>query len=148
MKLGSMACALGCLVNYLVSLLLVLEPKSYFHRLHRKETLSRAYLRSKSFLEVHGNVQGCDVRVWTIWSQHVRWGLWWSLSQVGIYLYKARHNTQILISITAYCQLHRLSAGDCVEEMRQAVYDKTRLTASAGIAPNKVSIPIYLFWYM
>lgn len=41
-------------------------------------------------------------------------------------------------SITPYCQQNNLTADACVQEMRQAVFEETKLTASAGIAPNKV----------
>lgn len=41
-------------------------------------------------------------------------------------------------SITAYCAEHDLSADECVENLRNAVYTETKLTVSAGIAPNLV----------
>ncbi|KAG8968395.1 hypothetical protein FRC03_007592 [Tulasnella sp. 419] len=41
------------------------------------------------------------------------------------------------LNITAYCEEHQLSPEECVEKMRQEVKEKTRLTVSAGIAPNK-----------
>jgi len=43
-----------------------------------------------------------------------------------------------LDSITAYCEEHSISAEDCVQEMRRVVFEETKLTVSAGIAPNKV----------
>lgn len=43
-----------------------------------------------------------------------------------------------LASITAYCEEHSISADDCVQEMRRVVFEETKLTVSAGIAPNKV----------
>jgi DNA polymerase kappa len=44
-----------------------------------------------------------------------------------------------LISITSYCQEHGLTGNECVAEMRSKVFEVTKLTASAGIAPNKVN---------
>ena len=41
-------------------------------------------------------------------------------------------------SITAYCEEHLIDAEECVREMRETVHRETRLTVSAGIAPNKV----------
>lgn len=34
-----------------------------------------------------------------------------------------------------------MTVEQCVSEMRQAVFDETKLTVSAGIAPNKVGSP-------
>jgi len=42
------------------------------------------------------------------------------------------------LNITAYCEAHNLIAAECVQEMRQTVFEETRLTASAGIAPTKM----------
>jgi len=42
-------------------------------------------------------------------------------------------------SITVYCEERGISPGDCVQEMRAKIFEETKLTASAGIAPNKVS---------
>ncbi|KAG6813377.1 hypothetical protein H0H92_011643 [Tricholoma furcatifolium] len=42
------------------------------------------------------------------------------------------------LNITEYCKMHNLSANVCVEEMRRAVFQETKLTASAGIAPTKI----------
>ena len=42
-------------------------------------------------------------------------------------------------SITAHCDEHGISPGDCVQGMRAKIFEETKLTASAGIAPNKVS---------
>ncbi|KAI0630132.1 DNA/RNA polymerase [Trametes polyzona] len=41
------------------------------------------------------------------------------------------------LNITKYCEEHSLTAEECVEEMRKTVYAETKLTVSAGIAPNK-----------
>ncbi|KAI0705092.1 hypothetical protein C8T65DRAFT_653194, partial [Cerioporus squamosus] len=41
------------------------------------------------------------------------------------------------LNITPYCEEHSLTAEDCVSQMRQVVYEETKLTVSAGIAPNK-----------
>jgi DNA polymerase kappa len=46
----------------------------------------------------------------------------------------------ILASITEYCALHDLDPDECVERMRQRVFDETKLTVSAGIAANKVCL--------
>ncbi|KAJ7096363.1 IMS-domain-containing protein [Mycena epipterygia] len=40
------------------------------------------------------------------------------------------------LNITAYCIEHDLSADACVQDLRSAVYAETKLTVSAGIAPN------------
>ncbi|KAI0335006.1 DNA/RNA polymerase [Cubamyces sp. BRFM 1775] len=42
------------------------------------------------------------------------------------------------LNITRYCEEHNLSPEDCVSQMRQTIHDETRLTVSAGIAPNKM----------
>lgn len=42
------------------------------------------------------------------------------------------------VSITKYCEEHSLSADDCVQQMRERVHRETKLTVSAGIAPNKM----------
>jgi nucleotidyltransferase/DNA polymerase involved in DNA repair len=42
-------------------------------------------------------------------------------------------------SITPYCEEHSTTAEECVKEMRETVFRETKLTVSAGIAPNKVS---------
>ena len=42
-------------------------------------------------------------------------------------------------SITQYCEEHSMAPEDCVAEMRRIVCEETKLTASAGIAPNRVS---------
>ncbi|KAF8070684.1 IMS-domain-containing protein [Lyophyllum atratum] len=42
------------------------------------------------------------------------------------------------LNITAYCEGHDLTAAECVQEMRKTVFEETRLTASAGIAPTKM----------
>lgn len=41
-------------------------------------------------------------------------------------------------SITAYCEECDLSPDECVRRMREQVKSETKLTVSAGIAPNKV----------
>jgi len=50
--------------------------------------------------------------------------------------YKMSHI--FLFSITKYCEERGMTAEECVAEMRQKVSEETNLTASAGIAPNKV----------
>ncbi|KAL5524065.1 hypothetical protein ACEPAG_8238 [Sanghuangporus baumii] len=42
------------------------------------------------------------------------------------------------LNIRKYINSHGISAEDCVKEMRQRVYEETKLTVSAGIAPNKI----------
>ncbi|KAJ3570389.1 hypothetical protein NP233_g4438 [Leucocoprinus birnbaumii] len=42
------------------------------------------------------------------------------------------------LNITAYCEEHSISAEECVQEMRRIVFEETKLTVSAGIAPNKI----------
>ncbi|EJD03310.1 DNA/RNA polymerase [Fomitiporia mediterranea MF3/22] len=42
------------------------------------------------------------------------------------------------LNITKYCAQHGISPEDCVKEMRQKVHEETKLTASAGIASNKI----------
>ncbi|KAI0645925.1 DNA/RNA polymerase [Trametes meyenii] len=42
------------------------------------------------------------------------------------------------LNITRYCEEHSLRPEDCVMQMRQAVHTETKLTVSAGIAPNKM----------
>ncbi|KAF9010581.1 hypothetical protein BDQ17DRAFT_1299087 [Cyathus striatus] len=42
------------------------------------------------------------------------------------------------LNITAYCSEHGITTEDCVQEMRQRVFQETKLTVSAGIAPNKM----------
>lgn len=49
-------------------------------------------------------------------------------------------------SITAYCEEHGLGADECVSQMRQAVFEETGLTVSAGIAPNKVCFLFCVFF--
>jgi len=44
----------------------------------------------------------------------------------------------MVCSITEYCAQHDITPDDCVEEMRRTVFENTKLTVSAGIAPNKV----------
>lgn len=52
---------------------------------------------------------------------------------------KHKSFTYLDCSITTYCEERGISPGDCVQEMRATIFEKTKLTASAGIAPNKVS---------
>ncbi|KAG5647040.1 hypothetical protein DXG03_001410 [Asterophora parasitica] len=42
------------------------------------------------------------------------------------------------LNITAHCESHGLTAAECVQDMRKAVFHETKLTASAGIAPTKM----------
>ncbi|KAF8973061.1 hypothetical protein BDZ97DRAFT_1779128 [Flammula alnicola] len=42
------------------------------------------------------------------------------------------------LNITPYCEEHCLTAEACVKEMRDVVFRETKLTVSAGIAPNKM----------
>ncbi|KAJ7072363.1 hypothetical protein C8F01DRAFT_1103720 [Mycena amicta] len=42
------------------------------------------------------------------------------------------------LNITQYCAEHNLSADDAVQHLRTAVFQETKLTVSAGIAPNLV----------
>ncbi|OBZ70557.1 DNA polymerase kappa [Grifola frondosa] len=42
------------------------------------------------------------------------------------------------LNITRYCNEHQLAANDCVQQMRDMVRAETKLTVSAGIAPNKM----------
>lgn len=42
------------------------------------------------------------------------------------------------LNITAYCRDQQLTADECVRQMRETVYQETKLTVSAGIAPNKM----------
>ncbi|KAG6831837.1 hypothetical protein H0H87_003756 [Tephrocybe sp. NHM501043] len=51
--------------------------------------------------------------------------------------YEARKHG-VRSGMPGYCQLHKLSAAKCVQEMRKAVFEETKLTVSAGIAPTKV----------
>ncbi|KAI0036965.1 hypothetical protein K488DRAFT_75721 [Vararia minispora EC-137] len=41
------------------------------------------------------------------------------------------------LNITPYCKEHDLDPEECVQRMRQDVFETTKLTVSAGIAPNK-----------
>ncbi|KAJ7084347.1 IMS-domain-containing protein [Mycena belliarum] len=40
------------------------------------------------------------------------------------------------LNITAYCVENNIGVDDCVEHLRSAVFSETKLTVSAGIAPN------------
>lgn len=43
------------------------------------------------------------------------------------------------VSITEYCDTNSVSPEECLEIIRKTIFEETKLTASAGIAPNKVS---------
>ncbi|KDQ10070.1 hypothetical protein BOTBODRAFT_36509 [Botryobasidium botryosum FD-172 SS1] len=42
------------------------------------------------------------------------------------------------LNLTQYCAAHNLTAEACVAQMREEVHRETKLTCSAGIAPNKM----------
>ncbi|KAM5540203.1 hypothetical protein V8D89_006022 [Ganoderma adspersum] len=42
------------------------------------------------------------------------------------------------LNITSYCDEHGMTPDECVSEMRQKIHEETMLTASAGIAPNRM----------
>uniref|UniRef100_A0A0W0F0C4 DNA polymerase kappa n=1 Tax=Moniliophthora roreri TaxID=221103 RepID=A0A0W0F0C4_MONRR len=42
------------------------------------------------------------------------------------------------LNITEYCAEHNITPEDCVQEMRRVVFEDTKLTVSAGIAPNRM----------
>ncbi|KZV95108.1 DNA/RNA polymerase [Exidia glandulosa HHB12029] len=42
------------------------------------------------------------------------------------------------LNITSYCEENSMSPDDCVTQMRREVFEATKLTVSAGIAPNMV----------
>lgn len=42
------------------------------------------------------------------------------------------------LNITEYCETHNVSPEECVSQLRAEVHEKTKLTVSAGIAPNKM----------
>ncbi|KIY74363.1 IMS-domain-containing protein [Cylindrobasidium torrendii FP15055 ss-10] len=42
------------------------------------------------------------------------------------------------LNVTGYCKEHGITAEECVSEMRAKVEEETKLTVSAGIAPNKM----------
>ncbi|KAJ3999637.1 IMS-domain-containing protein [Lentinula boryana] len=42
------------------------------------------------------------------------------------------------LNITEYCERHNMTAEECVSEMRRIVQEETKLTVSAGIAPNRM----------
>ncbi|KAI0744213.1 DNA/RNA polymerase [Daedaleopsis nitida] len=42
------------------------------------------------------------------------------------------------LNITPYCEEHLLTAEECVSQVRRVVHEETKLTVSAGIAPNKM----------
>lgn len=48
-------------------------------------------------------------------------------------------------SITGYCRAHEIGAEECVEKIRAQIFEGTKLTASAGIAPNKVCRQVKMF---
>lgn len=41
-------------------------------------------------------------------------------------------------SITEYCRTNNIGVAECVQQMRDRVREETKLTVSAGIAPNMV----------
>ncbi|PIL35892.1 transcription factor [Ganoderma sinense ZZ0214-1] len=43
-----------------------------------------------------------------------------------------------VVGITSYCDEHGMTPDECVSEMRQKIHEETMLTASAGIAPNRM----------
>ena len=45
-------------------------------------------------------------------------------------------------SITPYLEEHDMKPEECVQEMRARIHAETKLTASAGIAPNMVRMPL------
>lgn len=48
------------------------------------------------------------------------------------------------LNISSYCEEHCLTAEECVQQMREAVFHETKLTVSAGIAPNKMLAKVRL----
>ncbi|KAI1795665.1 DNA/RNA polymerase [Ganoderma leucocontextum] len=42
------------------------------------------------------------------------------------------------VNITSYCDERGMTPNECVSEMRQKIHEETMLTASAGIAPNRM----------
>ncbi|KAJ7593924.1 IMS-domain-containing protein [Mycena floridula] len=42
------------------------------------------------------------------------------------------------LNVTPYCTENNVTADECVQQMRQKVFEETELTVSAGIAPNKM----------
>ncbi|KAG8810363.1 hypothetical protein FRC19_004586, partial [Serendipita sp. 401] len=42
------------------------------------------------------------------------------------------------LNITPYCKTNNVSPDECVRKIRQIILEETKLTASAGIAPNKM----------
>ena len=55
-----------------------------------------------------------------------------------IYHYPCRVDSEG--SITDYCQTHDVDVAVCVQQMRDRVREEMKLTVSAGIAPNMVSM--------
>ncbi|CAG7854755.1 DNA polymerase IV {ECO:0000255/HAMAP-Rule:MF_01113} Short=Pol IV {ECO:0000255/HAMAP-Rule:MF_01113}; {ECO:0000255/HAMAP-Rule:MF_01113} [Serendipita indica DSM 11827] len=41
------------------------------------------------------------------------------------------------LNITDYCEANKITPEECTENIRKAIFQETKLTASAGIAPNK-----------
>ena len=60
------------------------------------------------------------------------------VSSIYLSLSRKAFLTFFHLSITAYCKEHDISPKECVQEMRAKVKEETKLTASAGIAPNKM----------
>ncbi|KAG8806422.1 hypothetical protein FRC18_006100, partial [Serendipita sp. 400] len=42
------------------------------------------------------------------------------------------------LNITSYCKTNNVSPDECVQKIRETILEETKLTASAGIAPNKM----------
>ena len=55
-----------------------------------------------------------------------------------VFLFRLTCSANVNYSITKYCAEHDLDPEECVRQMRAQVHAETGLTASAGIAPNKV----------
>jgi DNA polymerase kappa len=51
-------------------------------------------------------------------------------------------------SITGYCRAHEIGPEECVERIRAQIFEETKLTASAGIAPNKACSHVRRFCFI
>lgn len=60
------------------------------------------------------------------------------VSRIYPFISRKAFLTFFYLSITAYCEEHDIGPEECVQEMRSKVKEETKLTASAGIAPNKM----------
>lgn len=49
------------------------------------------------------------------------------------------------LNITPFMQHHNLSAGEVVSQLRAQVEEKTQLTISAGIAPNRMLAKVRVY---